>query len=96
MLELGLSGSVRGVPSNAHPYRDPRPEAAVRRPRDIGRRPVIRKRHSDHIGGDAAGRSHSSGTPALRKPTKYVVSNRARMVSGCEDGLSAAIFAMLE
>jgi hypothetical protein len=29
MLELGLSGSVRGVPSNAHPYRDPRPTAAV-------------------------------------------------------------------
>ena len=23
MLELGLSGSVRGVPSNGHPYRDP-------------------------------------------------------------------------
>jgi len=25
MLESGLSGSVRGVPSNGHPYRDPRP-----------------------------------------------------------------------
>jgi hypothetical protein len=24
MLESGLSGSVRGVPSNGHPYRDPR------------------------------------------------------------------------
>jgi hypothetical protein len=24
MLELGSSGSVRGVPSNGHPYRDPR------------------------------------------------------------------------
>jgi len=23
MLESGLSGSVRGVPSNGHPYRDP-------------------------------------------------------------------------
>jgi len=23
MPELGLSGSVRGVPSNGHPYRDP-------------------------------------------------------------------------
>jgi hypothetical protein len=29
MLELGLSGSVRGVPSNEHPYRDPRPEAVA-------------------------------------------------------------------
>jgi hypothetical protein len=27
MLESGLSGSVRGVPSNGHPYCDPRPEA---------------------------------------------------------------------
>ena len=27
MLESGLSGSVRGVPSNGHPYRDPRPKA---------------------------------------------------------------------
>ena len=25
MLELSPSGSVRGVPSNGHPYRDPRP-----------------------------------------------------------------------
>ena len=29
MLELGLSGSVRGVPSNGHPYRDPGSEAGV-------------------------------------------------------------------
>jgi hypothetical protein len=28
MLESGLSGSVRGVPSNGHPYRDPGPVAA--------------------------------------------------------------------
>jgi hypothetical protein len=27
MLESGPSGSVRGVPSNGHPYRDPRPIA---------------------------------------------------------------------
>jgi hypothetical protein len=27
MPESGLSGSVRGVPSNGHPYRDPRPGA---------------------------------------------------------------------
>jgi hypothetical protein len=25
MLELGSSGSVRGVLSNEHPYREPRP-----------------------------------------------------------------------
>src|SRR6516162_1855993 len=31
MLELGSSGSVRGVSSNGHPYRDPRPKADVRR-----------------------------------------------------------------
>jgi hypothetical protein len=30
MLELGSSGSARGVSSNGHPYRDPRPEAAIR------------------------------------------------------------------
>ena len=29
MLESGLSGSVRGVSSNGHPYRDPRPTPAV-------------------------------------------------------------------
>jgi hypothetical protein len=28
MLESGLSGSVRGVPSNGHPYRDPRSHPA--------------------------------------------------------------------
>jgi len=30
MLESGLSGSVRGVPSNGHPYRDPRSSSPVR------------------------------------------------------------------
>ena len=30
MLELGSSGSVRGVLSNEHPYRHPRPEAEGR------------------------------------------------------------------
>ena len=30
MLELSSSGSVRGVPSNGHPYRDPGPTAAGR------------------------------------------------------------------
>jgi hypothetical protein len=29
MLESGLSGSVRGVLSNGHPYRDPGPRADV-------------------------------------------------------------------
>jgi hypothetical protein len=29
MLELGTSGSVRGVSSNGHPYRDPRADSAV-------------------------------------------------------------------
>ena len=29
MLELGSSGSVRGVSSNGHPYRDPRAWAGV-------------------------------------------------------------------
>ena len=31
MLESGLSGSVRGVPSNGHPYRDPGPKADIPR-----------------------------------------------------------------
>jgi len=30
MLELGSSGSVRGVSSNGHPYRDPGPKAVGR------------------------------------------------------------------
>ena len=30
MLESGSSGSVRGVPSNGHPYRNPGPFADVR------------------------------------------------------------------
>ena len=30
MRECRTSGSVRGVPSNGHPYRDPRPKAEVR------------------------------------------------------------------
>jgi hypothetical protein len=30
MLESGLSGSVRGVLSDEHPYRDPRPDADMR------------------------------------------------------------------
>ena len=30
MLELGSSGSVRGVSSNGHPYRDPGPVPDVR------------------------------------------------------------------
>jgi hypothetical protein len=32
MLELGLSGSVRGVFSNGHPYREPRPISEVAAP----------------------------------------------------------------
>jgi hypothetical protein len=31
MLELGSSGSVRGVSSNGHPYRDPRANLVIRR-----------------------------------------------------------------
>jgi hypothetical protein len=29
MLELGTFGSVRGVPGNGYPYRNPRPIGAV-------------------------------------------------------------------
>ena len=41
-------------------------------------------------------RRHSSGTPALRRPTKKVVSDKVRIVGGSEDGLRDRIFAMLE
>jgi hypothetical protein len=42
MLESGLSGSVRGVPSDEHPYRDPRPKP------DLGHtRPVVSSGHSN-------------------------------------------------
>lgn len=30
MLELGTFGSVRGVPGNGYPYRDPGPFLAIR------------------------------------------------------------------
>jgi hypothetical protein len=35
MPESGLSGSVRGVLSNEHPYRDPRPKGDVHRASNI-------------------------------------------------------------
>ena len=51
MLESGLSGSVRGVPSNGHPYRDsgPEPDSAccgqadpvLRTPRTVGAKPAL-------------------------------------------------------
>jgi hypothetical protein len=41
MLESGLSGSVRGVPSNGHPYRDPGPGPGVRRTATL--RPLSRR-----------------------------------------------------
>ena len=37
MLELGSSGSVRGVSSNGHPYRDPRSTAVHPYRAEIGR-----------------------------------------------------------
>src|ERR1700688_1369883 len=40
MLELGSSGSVRGVLSNEHPYREPRSILPVRR--DVGERQLLR------------------------------------------------------
>jgi hypothetical protein len=36
MLESGSSGSVRGVLSNEHPYRDPRPKADIPTPQRLG------------------------------------------------------------
>jgi len=41
MPESGPFGSVRGVPGNGHPYRDPRPQAVIR-----GQRGNFRKRSS--------------------------------------------------
>jgi hypothetical protein len=35
MLESGSSGSVRGLLSNEHPYREPRPEAEVVEPANL-------------------------------------------------------------
>ena len=39
MLESGPSGSVRGVVSNHHPYRDPAPRAFFRPDRQIAQPP---------------------------------------------------------
>ena len=44
MLELGSSGSVRGVSSNAHPYRDPRPTPAIHDRRRGGSKPLSTER----------------------------------------------------
>ena len=41
MRESRLSGSVRGVLSNGHPYRDPAPEAASPRGWKLVRRQVV-------------------------------------------------------
>ena len=38
MLESGPSGSVRGVPSNGHPYRDPGPKGDI--PKNLKRTPA--------------------------------------------------------
>jgi hypothetical protein len=45
MLESGSSGSVRGVLSNEHPYREPRPIAALQ-DRPCERAESVRKRSS--------------------------------------------------
>src|SRR5215813_9478494 len=48
MLELGSSGSVRGVPSNEHPYRDPRasrPVLASRAERPLSVPKAVRDLH---------------------------------------------------
>jgi hypothetical protein len=44
MLESGPSGSVRGVPSNGHPYRDPRSNAVIsQRAVSVGNGPESRR-----------------------------------------------------
>jgi hypothetical protein len=41
MLELGTFGSVRGVPGNGYPYRNPRPRAEVQTSRISARKLTV-------------------------------------------------------
>jgi hypothetical protein len=77
MLELGLSGSVRGVFSNGHPYREPRPVSDVG---IAGHRPTIvlyehsispnLGAHLEQRAGRAAGGNSGGGCRGLLTPDR--------------------------
>jgi hypothetical protein len=52
MLELGTFGSVRGVPGNGYPYRNPRPLADFGSPKRFMHRgsSEARDRHAEFVG----------------------------------------------
>ena len=77
MLELGSSGSVRGVSSNGHPYRDPPPNSAGSEP--PARSPMghtVRARRRDTRWLNSA----ESGGPATRRSSRAI--NEACKVGG--------------
>jgi hypothetical protein len=61
MLESGSSGSVRGVLSNEHPYREPPPEADTEQPH---RRPRARDEGFSPAGAGPLRRAASSAAIA--------------------------------
>jgi hypothetical protein len=63
MLELGSSGSARGVSSNGHPYRDPRASSPIRRV--VGHR--LQSAESGASSQSAGGSSDRIGS--ARRPT---------------------------
>lgn len=74
MLESGTFGSVRGVPGNGYPYRNPRPIAA--RGRFLGERPVypwnLTFDHAAEKAGDGDGRSRAATNDRQRIPPERV------------------------
>ena len=66
MLESGSSGSVRGVLSNEHPYRDRAPQTDLPSPRKLdcaARRPCGRAGLVRHGARDYKSMRHGSGSP---------------------------------
>ena len=90
MLESGLSGSVRGVPSNGHPYRDPRPNRDMRFPSA----PSPVRRHSDRSQIGVEGRRckanprRPSASCGVRSPRKLELATlRIRDVGRADGGV---------
>ena len=82
MLELGSSGSVRGVSSNGHPYRDPGPSAAipvVQPSRLLCPKPAVRNNRGDRLSWVGSGHSlhHPPATASRSSPTSLCILQKA-------------------
>jgi hypothetical protein len=63
MLELGTFGSVRGVPGDGYPYRNPRSEAALRQAPRLGN--ALESRPPAH-----GGRVKGAAGPGESRPSR--------------------------